>query len=116
MYEQYFEYRNVKKNSYSSYTLPEYVKRVLLQSVDSHILDIGCGFGQMIQLLENEGYRNVMGIDISEESVSVCVKKHLNVHKIRSIEEFCRNFREQFDFIIMSHILEHIKKVKLLRR
>jgi SAM-dependent methyltransferase len=32
---------------------------------DAHILDYGCGYGRVAELLYGEGYRNVIGVDVA---------------------------------------------------
>ena len=49
-----------------SHPVPIGVFRGLVPS-DASILDYGCGYGRTCSMLVNAGYRNVIGIDISEE-------------------------------------------------
>jgi ubiquinone/menaquinone biosynthesis C-methylase UbiE len=34
-----------------------------LLAPDSHILDVGCGYGRVLEILYREGYRNLVGVD-----------------------------------------------------
>src|SRR5947208_5669256 len=45
------------------------------QSKDLRIVDIGCGFGQMLHALKHYGYDNVTGVDLSPECVDFCKNK-----------------------------------------
>jgi ubiquinone/menaquinone biosynthesis C-methylase UbiE len=69
------------------------------------ILDVGCAAGTMMATLEEQGFPEVYGIDISEKAVAECLKKKLNVFK-ESAEKthFKDNF---FDALIASDVLEH---------
>ena len=41
----------------------------------AHILDIGCLAGCLIQGLYKKGFKNVYGVDISEQSIVQCKKR-----------------------------------------
>ena len=72
------------------------------------ILDIGCSGGALLRILKKKGYNDVVGIDISKESIKQCKKKGLkNVHVMNGAKTSFDT--EQFDIIIASDILEHIK-------
>jgi SAM-dependent methyltransferase len=71
------------------------------------ILDIGCGRGELLKLLSQEGY-DVYGCDIDDQ----CVKMSKTYGKVKKIavEEISREkFNGSFDCIIISHVLEHIE-------
>lgn len=36
---------------------------------EQSILDVGCGYGRIMQVLDNAGYRNLVGIDFSEKLI-----------------------------------------------
>jgi len=111
-FSSYFTNRGVEDISYNNYKLPVYIKAVLPKSKDSKILDLGCGFGQSLNALKNEGYSNITGIDVSTEAIKSCLDRKLPVMIIESIEHYKPTHK--FDFIIMSHVLEHIKKDKII--
>lgn len=96
------------------YKLPEYYKKILPQVKESNILDIGCGFGQILLALKKIGYTNLKGIDIADEAINYCEKKGFNVEKIADLIEFSIKNNERYDFIIMSHVLEHLEKERII--
>ena len=106
----YFRNRGIDPAYYLSFQLPQWLKEELPADRNARILDIGCGFGQMLLRLRDEGYRNISGIDIGSESVEFCQSQGLNVRRINSIEEFAQEQAGQYDLILMSHVLEHIPK------
>ncbi|MBL7723562.1 MAG: class I SAM-dependent methyltransferase [Chitinophagaceae bacterium] len=111
----YFSNRNVDDKSYSSYSLPRYLVPYFKDSdKELHILDIGCGLGQTLGYLNKKGFRNLYGIDINDESISICRKNGLEVEKINDTREFAVKTDRKFDRIIMSHVLEHIKKEDMI--
>lgn len=111
----YFSNRNVDDRSYSQYTLPRYLAPYFTESDKSlDILDIGCGLGQTLGYLKNKGFSNLFGIDINDESIDICRKNGLSVEKINDTREFALKAGRKFDRIIMSHVLEHIRKEDMI--
>ena len=75
---------------------------------DSKILDIGCSGGHLIELLVANGFKNAYGIDKSMNAINLCKKKLIkNVYVMNAAKTKFNN--EEFDVIIASDILEHIK-------
>lgn len=110
IYDSYFSKRNVNVGFYDEYILPKYLMKRLPANKSAAILDIGCGFGQLISALKKEGFTDVEGVEISKEAIDECKKRHIKVTGIANIGDFCRNASKKYDFIIMSHVLEHIEK------
>jgi predicted TPR repeat methyltransferase len=108
-YSDYFNYRNIDAGFYSDYKIPKYLLKELPDNKEAKILDIGCGFGMTLSALADLGYRNIKGIDISETAVNYCVDKGIDV-EYADIHQYCNTSKTKFDFIIMSHVLEHIEK------
>lgn len=71
------------------------------------ILDIGCGAGDTGEILTEQGYV-VDGITISEEEKQVAgrVLRNVFVHNVE--QGLPETLNEQYDVIILSHVLEHI--------
>ncbi len=111
MCDNYFTLRNVQEDPY---VLPRYLNDVLPAKRDARVLDIGCGFGAFLQELSSRGYSDLSGIDISEEAVSACLRKTLNVEKIGSLEDYCKESSSRYDFIVMNHVLEHLQKEEIV--
>lgn len=84
-------------------------------SKEAHILDIGCSGGCLIQELIKKGFKNVYGVDISEQSIAQCKKKGLK--NIENMDASDMRFNNNtFDLIISSDNLEHLKNdQKVLR-
>jgi 2-polyprenyl-3-methyl-5-hydroxy-6-metoxy-1,4-benzoquinol methylase len=112
----YFKNRNIDPDFYQGFTIPSYLTKILPKDLNIRILDIGCGFGQMLSALGEVGYKNLVGIDISAEAVSSCIARNLKVIKINDIIDYATSYgEEKFAFIIMSHVLEHIEKDKIIK-
>ena len=111
---KYFQLRGVSIKTYKKYRLQRYLKNILPKDNSTAILDIGCGLGQTLLKLKEEGYTNIEGIDISEESCKCCALQKLKVKKIKKISEFSNKTTKQYDFIIMNHVIEHLKKEEIV--
>lgn len=115
LYRRYFDYRGVNREPSGKSSLPESIRRILPVNYDARILDIGCGYGHFLQALRTEGFRDLYGVDVSDEAVAHCVANGLNVRAIRDLCDFCEKNRSKFDFVNMSHVLEHIEKSDTIR-
>jgi 2-polyprenyl-3-methyl-5-hydroxy-6-metoxy-1,4-benzoquinol methylase len=110
LYKDYFRHRNIEDDHYKDYKLPPFFLKHIPADREIRILDIGCGFGQMLMSLRNNGYKNLKGLDILQNAVDYCVKNGLDVEKISNIADYNPSEAEKYDLVIMSHVLEHIPK------
>ena len=113
-YKNYFSNRGVSSNFYEKYKLPKYLVDALPKSLESNILDIGCGLGQTMIAVKKMGYKNVQGVDISNEAINFSGGMDLQVEKINTINDYAVSCGRKYDFIIMSHVLEHLKKNEVI--
>jgi 2-polyprenyl-3-methyl-5-hydroxy-6-metoxy-1,4-benzoquinol methylase len=112
--QQYFHLRKISPDYYSSYSLPAYLTKVLPENKSAKILDIGCGFGQTLRALSGMGYTNIHGVDISDEAVQHCRDSGLKVEMVTDLASYMEENRQAYDFILMSHVLEHIEKTLII--
>jgi len=80
---------------------------------DAKIVDLGCGMGHFLHFLVKEGYKNYIGIDVSEENIEFCKKNNFNV-AIRDIFDFLKETTEPYDAIIMNDVIEHLEKSEII--
>ena len=84
----------------------------------SAILDIGFGRGWFLAACVKLGYTNLSGADFGIENkghVADWSKGSITLHQIESdIGTFLSHHPAQYDFIHMSHVIEHIPKYSLL--
>jgi SAM-dependent methyltransferase len=75
---------------------------------DSAILDIGCSSGALLTDLNEVGYNNVSGIDVSETAVALAQQ---NGHDKASVMDGASTTfpAAQFDILVASDCLEHIE-------
>lgn len=111
--DQYFELRNVGESFYKDAKIHKSILNVIPKDKNISILDIGCGLGQTLTALRNLGYNNCAGVDISAGAVEICRRNGLNVELIEDISMYLPE-KGKYDIIIMAHVLEHIKKEKMI--
>ncbi len=73
------------------------------------ILDLACGPGNVLHLLKEGGYRNVTGVDRSQEQVDLARQFGFEVH-CADVLEFLAGRRSDTDSIMAFDILEHLTK------
>jgi 2-polyprenyl-3-methyl-5-hydroxy-6-metoxy-1,4-benzoquinol methylase len=77
------------------------------------IIDIGCGTGHMLNFLNQEGFQNTYGIDISEEQIKLAKGKGINA-EVYNIFDFLEVNKRKFDIIFALDIIEHFYKHEIL--
>lgn len=78
-------------------------------SSGDNVLDIGCGNGFLASAVSRKA-KKVFGIDISEKNIALA-KKRFQEENVEYIvgDATTHEFKENFDAIILSNVLEHIE-------
>src|SRR5690349_12922370 len=77
-------------------------------STEQSILEIGCGWGELINELNAKGFSHTSGFDISDEAVAHCQSRGLrNIVKMDVTKMKYED--NSFDLIIASDVLEHVE-------
>jgi methionine biosynthesis protein MetW len=87
----------------------------------SRVLDIGCGDGQLLSLLEATRDVDGRGVEISQKGVNECVARGLSVIQGDADTDLVDYPDKAFDFVILSqtlqathrprHVLEHMLRI-----
>jgi 2-polyprenyl-3-methyl-5-hydroxy-6-metoxy-1,4-benzoquinol methylase len=79
---------------------------------DASILEIGPGFGELIELLANDlSYSKVQGVDLSKEVMELCNSIVPNVViQVDNTQDFLSKRSNTIDTVFMLHVLEHVPK------
>jgi 2-polyprenyl-6-hydroxyphenyl methylase/3-demethylubiquinone-9 3-methyltransferase len=85
------------------------VIKKFLPLAGARVLDIGCGGGLFLSLLEREGAQTV-GIELNDSRAQYAATKHdLQIHKIPIERDFWqREYREHFDAVTLWDVIEHV--------
>lgn len=83
------------------------------ENKDIEILVISCGPGYFVDMLNRQGYKNVLGIDSFEEKVSLAKKRGLNCEQAE-VFDFLANSEKVYDLIICEQELNHLTKQEII--
>ena len=78
----------------------------------SKVLDLGCGNGEILNILSKELEATVLGVEINQNDINQCIQSGLNVIQ-QNIDEGLDNFGDKsFDMVIMSQTIQVLKQPK----
>jgi cyclopropane fatty-acyl-phospholipid synthase-like methyltransferase len=97
--------------SYESWRIGKLLSKQI--ETDAKIIDIGCGYGDKIDELISLGFTNVTGVEINKTLVDMACDKGLNVIAVDSFD--MEQNKEQYDVLVMSHIIEHFQYQDLIQ-
>jgi 2-polyprenyl-3-methyl-5-hydroxy-6-metoxy-1,4-benzoquinol methylase len=80
---------------------------------DGKVLDVACGPGNLLEMLQEEGFMDLRGVDISAEQIAIAQKKFPQVVCGDALE-YLRGHSETFKLITAFDILEHLSKAEAL--
>lgn len=101
-----------EKRAFDKYFKLNYLKH-LPEDKGCKILDIGCGKGTFLLSSIKYGYKNVEGIDVSEENIDFCRKQNLKCLRIDGIT-FLKENLGIYDVIIFNDVIEHLTKNEIV--
>jgi SAM-dependent methyltransferase len=70
------------------------------------ILDVGCHTASLLSLLKKKGFKNIEGLDMSSYASSIAKQRHGIKVTVGSV--FDDLDLRAFDFLILTHVLEHV--------
>ncbi len=77
---------------------------------DSSVLDLGCGGGELLDLLIREKRVKAQGIEIDEQAIYQCVARGLSVFH-EDIDNGLSGYPDKsFDYVILNQSLQQVKK------
>ncbi|MEQ8172507.1 MAG: class I SAM-dependent methyltransferase, partial [Candidatus Eremiobacterota bacterium] len=90
-----------------------YIEQVKGGTENTPILDIGCGRGEWLEILKENGYI-AKGLDINRIMVQKCLALSLNVEEADAIEYVKSQKSNSFGVITGFHIVEHLPLKSLI--
>lgn len=115
-YESYFKYLNPHFNMewYTELIWGDFGAE--LTNKEAAILDIGCGAGQLLKVLQNKGFTNLSGVEIDkgqyEEAKKIVPEATISND---DIFVFFKNHQKTYDYIFMVDVIEHMPKDKVVQ-
>ncbi len=79
----------------------------------SRVLDVGCGDGELLKLLETRGVDG-RGIELSREGVNECVAKGLAVIQGNADTDLADYPDDAFDYVILSQTLQATQRPRVV--
>jgi 2-polyprenyl-3-methyl-5-hydroxy-6-metoxy-1,4-benzoquinol methylase len=106
---------NIEKGYKSFYKFykSNYLKHIP-KDKDINVLVVSCGPGYFVNLLNKEGYTNVLGIDSFPEKVEHAKKKNLNC-QTQNAFSFIESKPNEYDIIFCEQELNHLTKEEILQ-
>lgn len=97
--------------------LVPYLKSRGVPFAGKNICEIGCGEGGVLAALADEGAAKALGIDIRQEAIdraqiifnALGINSEFRIHDVTN-EEIPPEWREQFDFVTLRDVMEHLEK------
>jgi methionine biosynthesis protein MetW len=80
----------------------------------SRVLDLGCGDGAMLDLLQRERGCSGYGIEIADDNVLACVKRGINVIQLNLDEGLSMFDDASFDVVLQIDTLQHLRNTETM--
>jgi SAM-dependent methyltransferase len=114
-FDSYWQAPEDVDKGYASFD--RYYRHNFLPHVPAHreaeILVVSCGPGYLVKLLNDHGYRNVLGIDSDPAKLEHATRRNLNCRLERAFP-FIQRQHERFDGIVCEQELNHLTKHEML--
>ena len=82
----------------------------------ARVLDLGCGDGALLDLLQRERGCSGYGIEIADDNVLVCVKRGVNVIQLNLDEGLSMFDDDSFDVVLQIDTLQHLRNAEVMLR
>ena len=82
----------------------------------SRVLDLGCGNGELLALLQRERGCSGYGIEIADANVLACAERGINVIQLNLEEGLSLFDDDSFDVVLQLDTLQHLKNTENMLR
>ncbi len=104
----------VKYNSRKPY-LKSLIAKHFPANLNCNILDLGCGGGEIMYCASELGYKNILGIECSDQQIAAAKMLGVsNIVKGDLLEELSKLKEASIDCIISFDVLEHFSKNEII--
>jgi methionine biosynthesis protein MetW len=80
----------------------------------SRVLDLGCGDGAMLDLLQRERGCSGYGIEIADDNLLACVRRSVNVIQLNLDEGLSMFDDASFDVVLQLDTLQHLRNAETM--
>ncbi len=82
----------------------------------ARVLDLGCGDGALLDLLQRERGCSGYGIELADENVLACVKRGVNVIQLNLDQGLTIFDDDTFDVVLQIDTLQHLRNAEVMLR
>lgn len=110
LYKNYLTFSSWKNQDHAKKII-DHIWYVFGDDFEIPILEIGSNDGSFLEVLSNSGYKNLTGVEPSEDVFNISKSKKFNVFNnffSKNIAPF-NNLKKKFKTIITRHVLEHVE-------
>jgi 2-polyprenyl-3-methyl-5-hydroxy-6-metoxy-1,4-benzoquinol methylase len=90
------------------------LKGLLPADPGAPILDIACGRGEFLALLNRLGYSNATGVDVSEEQVAIAQGHRIERVSHEDFTQYLVTHDTKYELMLASHVIEHLEHDEVL--
>ncbi len=76
---------------------------------NASVLDVGCGDGELLQLLQKENHVKGRGMELSQDGVNACVAKGLSVVQGDADRDLADYPDNSFDYVVLSKTIQAVR-------
>ena len=82
----------------------------------SRVLDLGCGDGALLDLLQRERGCSGYGIELADDNLLACVRRGVNVIQLNLDEGLAMFGDNSFDVVLQIDTLQHLRNAEVMLR
>ena len=82
----------------------------------SHVLDLGCGDGALLEILMRERGCTGYGIEIDDANVLACVRRGVTVLQLNLHQGLAAFHDQSFDVVLQIDTLQHLRNAEIMLR